>query len=204
MKLWFGFRGHHDENNGELQNNTSEKLQISPEPFNIRCLNHEFKFTNVKSRVGVPFFYIDVMRCGDFYDIEEVWQQNDLLDFGDFADNSKPEVEIYYPYHDPVFIRLWWWNDTYSGIVDVRAIETPGWVKLIASFDEKTFETYKGSEEEYLRHQKRKNFMNINNLDYNAICHAVRRLKDKPDILPKADWNRLDLIRARICAQNTW
>ena len=46
--------------------------------------------------------------------------------------------------------------------------------------------------------------MELNVLDYNAICHAVRCLKDKPEVLPTADWNRLDLIRAKIQAQNSW
>ena len=105
MKLQFGFNGHLEKDN-ELQKNAEEKLQASPKPFEIRCLNHELNFTNEKSRASVPFFYIDVMRCGDFYFMEEVWQQKDLLDFGDFADDSKPEVEIYYPYHDPAFVRL--------------------------------------------------------------------------------------------------
>lgn len=203
MKLQFGFNGHLEKDN-ELQKNAEEKLQASPKPFEIRCLNHELNFTNEKSRAYVPFFYIDVMRCGDFYFMEEVWQQKDLLDFGDFADDSKPEVEIYYPYHDPAFVRLQWWNDTYSGIVDVRAVEKPGWVKLTASFSDKEFETYKGPDEESEQHTKRKNFMELNVLDYNAICHAVRRLKDKPEVLPTADWNRLDLIRTRIRAQNSW
>ena len=86
----------------------------------------------------------------------------------------------------------------------MRAVEKPGWVKLTVSFSDKEFETYKGPDEESEQHAKRKNFMELNVLDYNAICHAVRCLKDKPEVLPTADWNRLDLIRAKIQAQNSW
>ena len=176
-----------------------------PKPFEIRCLNHELKFSNERFRPYLPFFYIDVMRCEDFYDIEEIWQQPDLLDFGDFEkEGTKPEVEIYYPYHDPVFVRLHWWNDTYSGIVAIRAVEQPGWVKLPVSYEDVKFETYKGLEEEFKRHAKRHIYIQMNDAEDQALQALDQLLKDNPSMLDEENRKTLRRIAMKARLQRSW
>lgn len=188
----FGFKKKSIEQNNIIQNAINSCNLKCPEPFQIRCLSHELKFCNDKFRVGIPVFYIDVMRCEDFYDIEEIWQQKDLIDLGN-VDNYdiKPEIEIYYPYHDPVFVRLHWWNDTYSGIVDVKAVQSPSWVKLTASFKDIEYETYKGSDEEYQRHKRRQVYMQLNDDEIFQLGKLIDKLNGREDLLDKASWKKV-------------
>lgn len=162
------------------------------------------KFSNERFRAYLPFFYIDAMRPGDFYDLDEIWQQKDLLDFGDFEkEGAHPIVEVYYPYHDPAFIRLHWWNDTYSGVVCTKAVNEPGWVKLDVTYEDLKFETYKGPEEECKRHQNRQLFLQVNDDVKYALTNIYNAVKAKKDP-SENDMKVLKRVNTNLELQRSW
>lgn len=104
-------------------------------PFEIVCLNKKFKFTNENFRPCNPFFYISIDEPDGYYSYETIFH-SELIDVD--ADGEVPILGIYNPLKDRfVVATLWWYNDTYRGVIDMVGSKTSEWIYLRADYNNK-------------------------------------------------------------------
>lgn len=60
---------------------------------------------------------------------DTIFETKDLIYFKDGKDDDAT-IQIYYPYDFPALVKLCDYVDTYTGVVDMTAVNKKGWVDL--------------------------------------------------------------------------
>ena len=124
---------HIDNNCLQLSNASKDKGQNSE--FKIVCKNAKHKFGDSReSRQHMKrcYWVSAYTYFSSDYEMDDLFDQKEFI-YIDEKDEDDAVVSVYYPLEIPGIIRLSWYVDTYSGLVDFVAVNGPGWVDLKVS-----------------------------------------------------------------------